>query len=145
VLEYIVTFTAWTLYLYTVHRLAHITPIVKDIHRRHHLFALTNNTSWHWNNLFFYNDNLEGTLDFWITEVIPNLVFCYILNAWWIFIMFWIYSGILQENIEHNKNISFPFFTAGQWHLLHHRKYNKNFGIYTPIWDKLFGTEECIN
>lgn len=134
-------FIAWTLYLYLLHRLVHITPVIKDIHRKHHVYALTSDTKWRWNNLFLYNDNWIGTLDFWLTEVIPNLIFCYVFNVWWLFILFWVYAGLIQEHLEHNDKINYTFFTAGQWHLIHHRMYNKNYGLYIPLWDKIFKTE----
>jgi lathosterol oxidase len=134
----------WNLCLYSLHRITHITPVIKDLHRKHHIYVLTNPTGWHWNNVFLYNDNLEGTLDFWVTEVIPTIIFCAIFNCWWLFMFFWIWAAFFQENLEHNNNINFPFFTFGKWHVEHHKNPKKNFGFFFPIWDKLFRTEKCV-
>jgi|APCry1669189665_1035243.scaffolds.fasta_scaffold11638_4 sterol desaturase/sphingolipid hydroxylase (fatty acid hydroxylase superfamily) len=131
----------WTLYLYLIHRLVHIIPMFKRIHLHHHRYALSTKIKWHWSNLFLFNDNWIGTLDFWFTEVIPNIFFCYFFNVWWLFLLFWIYAGIIQERLEHDSKIDFPLFTAGKWHLLHHRMYNCNFGLYITLWDKIFQTE----
>ena len=134
----------WNLCLYLLHRLTHITPVLKNLHRKHHVYVLTNDTGWHWNNLFLYNDNLEGTLDLWITDVLPTIVFCFIFNAWWIFVFYWVWAAFLQENFEHNKHINFSGLTMGRWHLEHHRTPSHNFGLFIPIWDKLFRTEKCV-
>ena len=96
---------------------------------------------WHWNNLFLINDNIKSTIDLWITEVIPTIVFSAITQQWWIFIFYYIWAAILQETLEHNPNVNFyPFLTSGKWHLVHHTHPDKNFCLIFPIWDILLKT-----
>ena len=117
-------------------------------HGAHHNFInsqLKNNKTqrWHWNNLFLVNDNYKSTIDLWITEVLPTLVFCYLTGHYWIFIFYYFWASLIQESIEHNYGVNlYPFLTSGKWHLLHHGSPNKNFGVFFPIWDIIFGTNK---
>jgi sterol desaturase/sphingolipid hydroxylase (fatty acid hydroxylase superfamily) len=138
----VLLFLSWTLLLYVIHRLVHITPILKQIHWNHHRYiSLKNPTGWKWNNLFLYNDTNKSTLDLWITEVVPTLLFSYFTGHWWIFCFYYIWAAFIQERIEHDPNIDFYPFTSGRWHLIHHKNFKKNYGLFHPFWDRLFRTE----
>lgn len=141
---YIIYFLIWTLLLYGIHRLVHVIPYLKQIHWDHHRFVNTNPTDlkWHWNNLLLFNDNRISTLDLWITEVIPTFLFAMITNQWWIFYFYYFWAAFIQEWIEHNEKINWYPLTSGKWHLVHHKKYKKNYGLFLPIWDRLFCTEK---
>lgn len=134
-------FMIWTLYLYLWHRLVHKTPVIKNFHRHHHVFILNNHTSWKWNNLFLYNDDIIGTVDLWVTDVLPTILFCFIFDSWYILLFYWCWAAFLQEKLEHNRNVDFIGCTFGKWHLEHHRNPSKNFGLFFPIWDRIFKTE----
>lgn len=138
----LVHFLAWTLILYWIHRLAHCVPGLCDVHWGHHKFiAINPPPGWHWTNLLLYQDNPISTLDVWLTEVIPTILFCWITGAWWIAIAFYLWSALVQEAIEHNPRFNyFPWLTSGQWHLIHHNRGKFNFGIFITVWDKMFGT-----
>ena len=99
-LIYIIEFFIWTLCLYIIHRLIHYTSILRRIHYDHHRHIyLNNNSKWHWNNLFLFNDTWTSTLDLWITEVIPTLIFSYITGNWCISIFYYIWASLIQESI----------------------------------------------
>jgi sterol desaturase/sphingolipid hydroxylase (fatty acid hydroxylase superfamily) len=101
--------------------------------------------NWHWNNILLINDNIKSTIDFWITEVIPTLLFAYLSQQWWIFLLWYFYCAFIQEKIEHNKNYNkYPFHCAGLWHLIHHRSGKCNFSIFVPFWDIVFKTNTKI-
>ena len=139
-------FLLWTLVLYAIHRLIHIAPILNKIHLDHHVYIskkLNKNESmsWHWSNLFLFNDTWLSTFDLWITEVIPTLVFSFITGQWWIFIFYYCWAAMIQESIEHNPKINLYPLTSGTWHLKHHQNCKKNYGLFHPLWDKLFKTE----
>jgi sterol desaturase/sphingolipid hydroxylase (fatty acid hydroxylase superfamily) len=135
-------FLTWTLMLYWIHRLAHSVPWLGRIHMHHHRFILTNPPPrWRPHNILIFQDNLGSTLDVWITEIIPTVIFCYLTGAWWILIAFYIWSAFVQEEIEHNPNFDrYPLLTSGQWHLAHHFEGPCNYGIFVSVWDKMFGT-----
>lgn len=134
-------FLLWTFTLYWIHRAAHIVPIVKHYHFNHHQVINTETIRWNWNNLLLYNDTMKSTIDLWLTEVIPTCIISYITGQWWLIIFYYLWAALIQERIEHNKNFDVPLLTSGKWHLKHHNNGNYNFGLFLPIWDKLFRTE----
>lgn len=142
---FIIKFIAWTLVLYIIHRLVHITPYLKSIHLDHHRYINQNKTQWHWSNLFLFNDTWASTLDLWITEVIPTVIFAWIFDAWWLIVFYYLWAALLQEIIEHDPKFNkYPLITSGRWHLIHHKNLKKNFGLFFPVWDKIFATEQKI-
>lgn len=139
----ILLFFLWTLILYVIHRSVHVIPFFKKIHLDHHLYAIKNSSQmqWSWKNLFLYNDTFLSTVDLWITEVIPTLLFSYISGQWWIFALYYGWAAFIQERIEHNSRIDWYPFTSGNWHLIHHKNWKKNYGLFHPFWDIIFKTE----
>jgi sterol desaturase/sphingolipid hydroxylase (fatty acid hydroxylase superfamily) len=126
-----------------MHRLVHVLPYAKHFHCDHHAYIIKHGTDWHWNNLFLFNDTWKSTVDLWITEVIPTILFCLITGQWWILLFYYIWAAFIQERIEHNSKFDwYPWLTSGKWHLVHHRKPRKNFGLFIPLWDILHGTRE---
>jgi len=139
-------FLLWTLILYVIHRIVHKTPVLNKIHLDHHSYITKrikegNLTKWHWSNLFLFNDTWTSTLDLWITEVIPTLIFSLITGQWWISIFYYVWAAFIQESIEHNPNINLYPLTSGRWHLKHHQNPKRNYGLFHPFWDRLFNTE----
>jgi sterol desaturase/sphingolipid hydroxylase (fatty acid hydroxylase superfamily) len=138
----LIEFLLWTLVLYWVHRITHKIPYIKKWHFHHHAFIINNGSpGWHWSNLFLFNDDWPSTIDLWITEVIPTLIFSLVTGQWWISAFYYVWAAFFQEKFEHNKNINIPFVTSGCWHLYHHQQHTKNFGLFITVWDKLFRTE----
>lgn len=137
----VLIFLAWTFMLYATHRLAHVIPGVKKIHANHHVQVHSHSVGWSWKNLFLFVDTVESTLDQWITEVIPTLIFCWLTGSWWIAIFYYVWAAFIQEAIEHNESFDiYPFLTSGRWHLVHHSQPRKNFGVFTSMWDIILGT-----
>lgn len=140
---HVMYFFLWTLILYWIHRIGHSTPIVRDYHLDHHRYVMTHDTKWHWNNLLLFNDTWKSTIDLWITEVIPTLIFSYVTGEYWIFVFYYLWAALIQETIEHNKKLDIPLLTSGKWHLIHHRS-SYNYGLFFPVWDILFGTYKRV-
>jgi sterol desaturase/sphingolipid hydroxylase (fatty acid hydroxylase superfamily) len=142
-LEIFSLFMLWSYAIYWMHRLVHVLPYAKHFHCDHHAYIIKHGTDWHWNNLFLFNDTWKSTVDLWITEVIPTILFCLITGQWWILLFYYIWAAFIQERIEHNSKFDwYPWLTSGKWHLVHHRKPRKNFGLFIPLWDILHGTRE---
>jgi len=140
-LELCITFLGWTFLLYWVHRIVHVMPFVQHLHWNHHWYVNNHATGWHWSNLFLFNDTWISTIDLWITEVIPTIIFAWVFDAWWVLAFYYIWAALLQEDLEHNKFVNWYPVTSGKWHLVHHQQADRNFGIFIPVWDKLFKTE----
>jgi sterol desaturase/sphingolipid hydroxylase (fatty acid hydroxylase superfamily) len=135
-------FLLWTLVLYVLHRVIHNTPILKNIHWDHHRYVNRHEISWRWTDVFLFNDTWTSTLDLWISEVIPTLIFSWITGQWWIAVFYYGWAAFLQQSLEHSKKIDIYPFTSGRWHLTHHKHMNKNYGLFIPLWDRLFFTEK---
>lgn len=137
-------FLSWTLLIYCMHVAVHEynIPYVRQWHNDHHKQVTLNKVvGWHWNNLFLFNDTWKSTFDLWFTEVIPTLLFCFLTQQWWLFIVYYLWAAFIQEAIEHNKNFNiYPFLTSGKWHLIHHVHPKCNYGVFFPIWDIIFHT-----
>jgi sterol desaturase/sphingolipid hydroxylase (fatty acid hydroxylase superfamily) len=146
-IEYPLVFLLWTFCLYWIHRAGHRIPFVNKFHQDHHLYINRHGgTTWHWNNLLLYNDTWKSTVDLWITEVIPTLIFSAVTGHWWVSIFYYFWAALLQEVIEHNPKFDwYPWLTSGKWHLVHHRHQRKNYGLFIPLWDKLFNTYKPHN
>jgi len=137
---FLLYFLLWTFILYWIHRIGHLVPVIRRVHWHHHRFANSNDILWHWSNIFLFNDTWISTLDLWITEIIPTILFCFVTGQWWLCAFYYIWAAFIQERLEHNPGIDIKFFTFGKWHRLHHRVHNKNYGLFFPHWDLLFNT-----
>ena len=141
ILECLAWLFLWSFMIYWIHRIAHMVPALGRWHREHHAYVRQHEITWHWNNIFLFNDNWPSTVDYWTTEVIPTFLFSWITGQWWIMIGFYFYAAFIQEWVEHNRSFNaYPLYTSGQWHMLHHTHYPCNFGIMTPLWDVMFKT-----
>ena len=143
---FILYFLLWTFIIYWIHRIVHNVKFFSYFHIEHHRFVRENSLiKWHWSNIFLWNDNFKSTIDYWITEVLPTLIFSIVTEQYWIVIGFYIYAATIQERVEHNPNFNwYPFYTSGKWHVLHHTTYPCNFGIITPLWDIVFRTNKKL-
>jgi sterol desaturase/sphingolipid hydroxylase (fatty acid hydroxylase superfamily) len=132
--------------LYWIHRLVHKIPILLKYHVDHHLFInkTGKKSKWEFNNIFLFNDTKKSTIDLWISEVIPTIIFSIVTGEWFIFLFYYLWAAFFQEYLEHNNRINFPLFSFGQWHLIHHKSSNKNFGLFFPVWDIIFKTNKDI-
>jgi sterol desaturase/sphingolipid hydroxylase (fatty acid hydroxylase superfamily) len=143
-------FLLWTLLLYVIHRAIHTYGdrwpfrFAYYCHCDHHKYInKKGGTTWHWNNLLLYNDTTLSTIDLWITEVIPTIIFCAVTGQWWIAIFYYFWAALLQEVIEHNPKFDwYPWLTSGKWHLVHHWDTHVNYGLFHSIWDTLFKTKK---
>lgn len=143
---FVVYFLLWTFTLYWIHRIGHKTPFVKNWHWDHHSYIVKNGSpGWHWNNLFLFNDTWTSTLDLYVTEVIPTLLFSLITGEWWISVFYYVWAAFFQERFEHNDNIDVSLFSTGKWHLIHHKHPTKNYGLFFPIWDIIFKTYKHVD
>lgn len=138
-------FLLWTLMLYIVHVGVHKIKFLGLCHANHHAFVNGNlkkgsvNT-WAWGNLLLLNDNFKGTVDLWTTEVIPTVLFCAGTGHWWVLVFYYVWAALVQEAIEHNPKFDTPLILSGRKHLLHHKDATTNFGLFFPVWDKMFNT-----
>lgn len=146
-MDYLLIFLLWTFVVYWMHRAAHAISFMRRFHMDHHK-QVSNQTinGLNWKNAFLWFDSKESTIDQWLTEVIPTIVISSITGHWWLFVAYYIWAAFIQETVEHNKKINlYPFITSGKWHLIHHDDPTKNYGVFVPLWDIIFGTRKKLD
>ncbi|TGL28545.1 fatty acid hydroxylase family protein [Leptospira koniambonensis] len=125
--------------MYLLHRIAHIRFIYKFAHKTHHRYDKPRPLT-----LFVLNP-LEalgfGTL--WL------LVLC-IYDFSWLGMSIYLGVNVIFGSIGHLgveplsegwlRSRLFNTFTTSTFHARHHQKEDYNFGFYTSIWDRIFGT-----
>jgi sterol desaturase/sphingolipid hydroxylase (fatty acid hydroxylase superfamily) len=144
---FVIYFILWTFVLYWLHRFFHNVPILKEMHMVHHMHVTlgTGSSDWNWKHMFLWIDDWKVTVDLWLMETIPTIIFCWILDQWWILAFYWFWTAFVQERIEHNINFNWYPLTSGRWHMVHHINANYNFGIFIPIWDIVFNTRKSFD
>ena len=127
--------------LYWIHRLVHRLEFLSRFHRAHHRYISRSTSKWTYRNLVLYTDDKESTIDMWLGEVIPTILFCIVFDALWLWLFYYIWAALLQDTLEHS-NLNWYPLTMGKWHMMHHKDARRNFGLLLPIWDKIFKTEK---
>lgn len=125
--------------MYALHRIAHFPLIYNLLHKTHHRFEEVRPLT-----LFALNplENLSFGL-LW-------LVVLSLYEASWFGITIYLALNVLFGLIGHLGVEPFPaawvrlpllkYFSTSTFHAQHHKDPHHNFGFYTLIWDKLFGT-----
>ena len=146
-MSWLLVFFLWTFTIYWMHRLAHVWKPLRYFHVDHHKQVTQQTiTGLNWKNMFLWFDSWKSTADQWFTEVLPTIIISAVFDQWWLFGFYYVWAAFIQEAIEHNEKINlYPFLTSGRWHLIHHRDPAKNYGVFFPIWDIIFGTKEQLN
>ncbi|WP_261511669.1 sterol desaturase family protein [Chryseobacterium paludis] len=121
--------------MYLFHYAAHIPFVYKRLHGKHHEHVNTNFLS-----LFVLHP--AETIGFGL--MILALLIGYDFSV--ISITLYLFINLIWGTIGHLNKEFFParfntyFVGTTQFHNQHHLDETKNFGFYTSIWDKLFGT-----
>ncbi|MEQ8240322.1 MAG: sterol desaturase family protein [Cyclobacteriaceae bacterium] len=127
------------LYFYGIHRFMHIPKFYKKFHRVHH--QSTNPSPWTAYAFHPLEAILEGLILTLIAFTIPAHKVVII-----IFFVFQIAYNVYGHLGFELYPKGFHKTMIGKWvntsvaHNLHHHKFNGNYGLYTLIWDRLFGT-----
>ncbi len=125
--------------MYGLHRLAHAPPFYRLLHTLHHrfeeptsltLFSLHPFETLSFGVLWlcilsFYSASIAGILLYLTFNVVFGVIgHCGVdpFPSWW------------------SKHPICKLMATGTFHVSHHRKEASNFGFYTTIWDRLFGT-----
>lgn len=123
------------LLMYIFHYLAHHPFIYKILHRKHHEHISTNFLS------LFVLHPFE-TLGFGLM-----MIFVFMLHEFSVFsITIYLFINLIWGTIGHLNREFFPkwteqlFLGTTKFHNQHHLNEQKNFGFYTSIWDRMFGT-----
>jgi sterol desaturase/sphingolipid hydroxylase (fatty acid hydroxylase superfamily) len=126
-------------YFYWMHRLIHHQRLFERVHRTHHLS--TNPSPW----AAFAFHPLEAVLEAMIIVIIAIIMPVHIA-ALSIFallsLVYNVYGHLGYEVMPRAlaKSALGRLFNKSAYHNHHHRAFRANYGLYTTIWDRLFGT-----
>lgn len=134
-IEIVTIILVMDLMMYIFHYLAHHPFIYKILHQKHHEHKRTNFLS------LFVLHPLE-TLGFGLM-----MIFVFMWYDFSIFsIMIYLLINLIWGTIGHLNREFFPkwteqlFLGTTKFHNQHHLNEQRNFGFYTSIWDRMFGT-----
>lgn len=132
IVDFLLLFLFFDIAMYSLHLISHYVWPFKNFHNKHHSHEYFN------------------AISLYVMEPIESLLFGVLLTLFAFFVPLNIYSflSFLFLNwalgvIGHlnTKSTKQPLLFGNHvFHKAHHQYGNKNFGFYTVIWDKLFGT-----
>ncbi len=138
-LEFAFYFFVFDLYFYLLHRLMHVDPIYRWVHATHHRSTAPNPLT-----AFSFNP-LEGAL---AGGFMPLFLSAFELHR----SSLWLIYGFqpLMSMFVHSGHEVFPkwwysssltkWLLTPMFHDQHHQYFHCNYGGFTTIWDRLFGT-----
>jgi Delta7-sterol 5-desaturase len=126
-------------YFYGMHRLMHQPRLFKYIHKVHHLS--TNPSPW---TAYAFHP-LEAIIE---AGIIPVIAFTLPVNisAFALFLLFQFFYNVYGHlgyelfPSRFNKTWIGRWVNTGTAHNQHHQFFHGNYGLYTLIWDRMFGT-----
>ncbi|TFV93449.1 sterol desaturase family protein [Algoriphagus kandeliae] len=126
-------------YFYSIHRLMHVPKFFRLIHRVHHLS--TNPSPW---TAYAFHP-LEAVLE---AGIIPLIAFSFPVHpaALGLFLLFQFFYNVYGHLGFELFPKNFQRTWVGKWvntgtaHNQHHEHFHGNYGLYTLIWDRIFGT-----
>lgn len=128
-------------YFYFTHRLFHLPLLFKWAHQGHHQSRPP--TPW----TFFALEPAEATAQMsfllGITLVIP--LHLGVLVAVLVTMAVWTvgnHLGFQVVPVSQSSRWWGRWFIGSTHHLIHHRRYNRHYGLYFTFWDRLLGTED---
>jgi sterol desaturase/sphingolipid hydroxylase (fatty acid hydroxylase superfamily) len=151
---YVFAFLLWSFCAYSLHRLAHLkstyNPLFR-IHLAHHLTEYGKEDTYAfqwpaWPSYLLWFDDLNSSLDVWITLVLPAAVVSLIIPQTHFSVLgfVYLYEVFLSEhNLDHNPQICgavTSVLAIGNYHLTHHHYPRYNYGLYLTLWDYVFVT-----
>lgn len=134
-LETIALILVMDLLMYFFHYAAHLPFVYKILHGRHHEHVSTNSLS-----LFVLHPFETIGFGFMILALLMSYDFSIISISLYVLI------NLIWGTIGHLNREFFPasfdrfFVGTTRFHNQHHLDGRKNFGFYTSVWDRLFGT-----
>lgn len=130
--DFIIIFLLIDLLMYLLHNLSHLVNPFKWMHKEHHTHHKFNAIS------LYVMHPFEAIAFGLLLTVIPFLVSLNIYSFLFFLFINWLLGAISHLNTNTKKNPK--VFGNNVFHLHHHKYLQYNYGFYTVIWDKMFGT-----
>ncbi len=137
--EFAVYFFAFDLYFYLLHRLMHMGPLYTLIHKTHHRSTAPNPLT-----AFSFNP-IEGALtggflSVFLTTFQVHRPALYLIVGFQPFMSMFVHAGHEIFPRWWYKTWLTKWFLTSMFHDQHHQLYHCNYGGFTTLWDRVFGT-----
>ncbi len=137
--EFAVYFLAFDLYFYATHRVMHLGPVYRWVHKTHHRSTAPNPLT-----AFSFNP-LEGVL---AGGFLPVFLAAFevhrealgLIGPFQIFMSMYVHCGHEMMPAWWYRTRATRWFITPMFHDQHHQLYRCNYGGFTTIWDRVFGT-----
>lgn len=138
-LDILVLFFSLDMFMYFLHRIAHLPLLYPLLHKTHHNYTSVKPLS-----LFVLNplENLSFGL-LWLSVIT-------LYPTYWLSITGFLTLNLVFGTLGHlgtepvpdrlKGSIFMKLFTTSSFHAFHHSDPDRNFGFYTLIWDRVFKT-----
>lgn len=137
--EFALYFFIFDLYFYTVHRLIHIEPLYKWVHKTHHFSLSPNPLSS--SSMTPIEGVLEGLIiPLYLTMFTVHEASTYLIIPFATIMGLYVHCGYEFVPRWWYRNPLTSWFITPMFHDQHHQYFTYNYGGYTTIWDKVFGT-----
>jgi lathosterol oxidase len=139
VLSLVLVFLIHDIYFYIVHRIMHSKLLMRRVHKLHH--HSTDPTPF---TAYAFHP-WETVIEFAFLPLIIFVIPLYpaVFLTWQAGIILFNIYGHLGYEVMPRWWVNAPilkYINTPTNHNMHHSKFNYNFGLYTNIWDRLFGT-----
>lgn len=142
-------FLVWTLCIYWLHRLGHFArswnPLY-HIHSAHHNIEYRETVRFHPSQLLFWQGSWKCTADVLITMTLPLVCITVAFPEYGVvlLVVHYVYETFFSESVlDHNPKLCGVYtlvFAWGTYHLEHHARPYRHFGLMITLWDYVFGT-----
>ncbi|MEZ5744163.1 MAG: sterol desaturase family protein [Sphingomonadaceae bacterium] len=138
-LEYAAYFLLFDTWFYWGHRLMHVEPFYKWIHKLHHLSTSPNPVT------TFSETPFEAIINgifvtFFLAIFTVHEVTVAMILPTAVFMGLYVHSGFEFLPRWWHKSWATKWFITATFHDQHHKYFRYNFGGFTPIWDYICGT-----
>lgn len=125
-------FLLYDIFYYSFHRLLHVRSIYGYIHKHHHKQICP----------IRGHDDAVNTHPFeYLIGMYIHLLVVYLIPSHAITVFLFLVTGGLMSSLNHTRyDVHLGFIFSVRDHDMHHRIPQSNYGQYTQIWDRLFGT-----
>ena len=142
VLSYVAVLVLQDAYFYFIHRLLHLPLLFKWAHQGHHQSRPP--TPW----TFFALEPTEAfaQIIFLLSIVLVMPLHLGVLVAILITMTVWTvgnHLGLQVVPISQASSWWGQWFIGSTHHLIHHHQYDRHYGLYFTLWDRLLGTEDA--
>lgn len=142
----IITFAisfVWTEIWHYISHVAMHTRVLHFIHREHHRSRITN--PWSSVSFSFFEKLIFSFGIIGCMSILSHFIDISVYGIMIYYILYFLTNTLGHANIEirkpgYSRTFSGNIFNTPAYHAMHHARYVKNYGLITPLMDKLFAT-----